>query len=396
MWSERSGGVARRLVLFAAVLGCGSSGSEADGPPGIATAVSAGATAACAVVSGGVQCWGDNNVGNLDNSGRHLLLVPIRITGLATGVTAVAVGGPHACAVVGGAAECWGTNRNGQLGDGSTTDSPIPVPVSGLSSGVSALSASSYYTCAIVSGALACWGDNSGTQLGTKDPSVPHPTPIAVDMFPSGVTAITTAGDSACAVMNGAAFCWGGNSNGHLGAGYSVTPYGPVPVDGLGAGVSAISAGGYHSCAVVDGGAWCWGWNSSGQIGNSSVPVPGGIAWVPVPVDGLSTGVTAISAGGGATCAIVNGGVWCWGGNARGELGNDSMTDSPLPAPVHGLETGATAISVGGPFACAVVDGGVRCWGDNSLGELGDGSQRGSLVPVGVRAPALSRAPTRC
>jgi hypothetical protein len=49
------------------------------------------------------------------------------------------------------------------------------------------------------------------------------------------------------------------------------------------------------------------------------------------------------------------------------------------------LETGATAISVGGAFACAVVDGGVRCWGDNSLGELGDGSQRGSLVPVVVK-----------
>jgi len=61
------------------------------------------------------------------------------------------------------------------------------------------------------------------------------------------------------------------------------------------------------------------------------------------------------------------------------------MTDSPLPVAVHGLETGATAITVGTVFACAVVEGGVRCWGDNSPGELGDGSQRGSLVRVAVK-----------
>ena len=199
-------------MLFAAVLGCGSSCSEAGGPPGIATAVSASVTAVCALVSGGVQCWGDNSVGSLDNGGPRLTLVPARATGLATGVTAVAMGGPHGCAVVGGAAECWGTNSVGALGDGSMKDSPIPVPVSGLSSGVSAVWASLSYNCAIVGGgALYCWGANNYGLLGTQEPSVARPTPIAVDMFPSGVTAIATASYNACAIMNGTAFCWGGN-----------------------------------------------------------------------------------------------------------------------------------------------------------------------------------------
>ena len=385
MRQERNRGIARHLVWLAAALGCGSSGGEEGGPPGIATAVSAGATGACALVSGAAQCWGDNSTGRLANGGPRMILVPVRVTGLATDVSDISMKGIlHACAVVRGAAQCWGANYQGVLGDGTMTDSPIPVPVSGLTSGVTAVSAGGYYACAIGGGALECWGDNSAAQLGTDTPTAAKPTPIALAMFPSGVTAISTGGDHACAVMNSGAFCWGNNSDGRLGAGYPILGGGPFPVEGLSAGVSTISAGYSHSCAVVDGGAWCWGSNQLGNLGNSSVPV-GMIAFVPVPVDGLSTGVTAISAAGSTSCAIVNGGVQCWGSNARGKLGNNSTTDSPIPVAVQGLEAGATAISVGDNSACAVVNGGVSCWGDNSLGQLGDGTQRGSLVPVAVK-----------
>jgi MYXO-CTERM domain-containing protein len=41
-------------------------------------------------------------------------------------------------------------------------------------------------------------------------------------------------------------------------------------VSGLGSGVSAISAGALHACAVKDEGVWCWGFNARGQLGNNS------------------------------------------------------------------------------------------------------------------------------
>ncbi len=60
----------------------------------------------------------------------------------------------------------------------------------------------------------------------------------------------------------------------------AVTNPSATPVQALPAGIgaSAVAAGSYHSCAVVDGGIQCWGYNSSGQLGdgtqsNTAAPV---------------------------------------------------------------------------------------------------------------------------
>ncbi|MFO0157542.1 MAG: putative Ig domain-containing protein, partial [bacterium] len=132
-------------------------------------------------------------------------------------------------------------------------------------------------------------------------------------------------------------------------------------------------------------------YNSQGQLGNGSTTD----STTPVQVTGLTSGVTAVAAGERHSCAVVNGGVQCWGYNAFGQLGNGSDTDSTTPVQVTGLTSGVTAVAGGYSYSCAVVNGGVQCWGYNGYGQLGNGTITGSTTPVqvtGLTPPPL--APT--
>ena len=343
----------------------------------------------CATVSGVAKCWGANGSGR--GRGPSLGVgqsydqipysgVPVALSALGTGVQAVSTGPDsfHACAVVNGGVKCWGDNGAGQLGDATTFPSNAPVQVLGLTSGVQGVATGDSHSCALVNGQVQCWGDNSSGQLGISgSPTIP-----VTALVNGNVQAIAFGAFHSCALVSGSLSCWGSNSNGQLGSNSTMpSSYSPMQVTGLGSNVQAIAAGGAHTCAIANGSLLCWGANSGGQVGDGTKMDRS----APVPVQGLSSGVQAVAAGAGHTCAVVNGGAYCWGGNVAGQLGDNSMTERLTPVLVQGLSSGVQAITAGGSHSCALTSSGTKCWGSNQNGELGDNSTTPSPIPVAVQ-----------
>jgi len=237
--------------------------------------------------------------------------------------------------------------------------------------------------CAIAEGKARCWGDNSTGQLGNNSRKNSL-SPVPVSGLSAGVQAIAVGNYSSCAIVNGAAWCWGSNTFGQLGNNSKAPALIPVRVAGLSSGVQAIAVGEDSACAVVNGSAKCWGRNQNGQLGNPALADQPGYQLAPVQVSGLTSEVQSISVGTGFTCAVVRGGAQCWGLNTSGQLGNHTTTGSNAPVSVSDLFSGVQAISAGNGFTCAIVNGGAQCWGQNGNGQLGNNSTTRSTLPVAV------------
>jgi alpha-tubulin suppressor-like RCC1 family protein len=349
------------------------------------SAIVAGLDHTCALTGGGIKCWGWNSNGEVGDGSTNPRLTPVAVSGLSNGMGAIAAGHMHACGVAAaGEVQCWGRNVDGQLGDNTTTVRFAPVEVSGLSSAVGVIAAGESHSCALSTGSgVDCWGLNASGQLGDGT-TERRLAPVGVAGLSGDVVAIAAGRRHTCVLTSvGSVMCWGSNFYGALGDGTTTNRLTPVPVSGLTAGVSAIAAGDFHTCAVVGGGGVkCWGRNHGGQLGDGTTTQ----RLTPVDVGALTSGVRAIDAGEYHTCVLTNeNGVKCWGDNSAGQLGDGTTSRRLSPVDVTSMTSGVNAISAGGRYTCAITNGGaVRCWGSNSGGQLGNGSPGWSSTPVGV------------
>jgi hypothetical protein len=193
---------------------------------------------------------------------------------------------------------------------------------------------------------VACRGDNRFGQSGDTivveaGDSIRVVRDVAGEMI---FFSIPTAGARHACVINypnnNKLICWGANEKFQLGTTFQEScPGGPcstrarvVTVSDT-EFVSSISGGGAHTCALTDRqNIYCWGSNAYGQLGSPTGL--GGFTERPTLVTG-GLRFASVTAGEDHTCGVtVDGGLYCWGRNDKGQLGNGTLIQSPLPVRV--------------------------------------------------------------
>ena len=158
---------------------------------------------------------------------------------------------------------------------------------------------------------------------------------------------------------------------------------------GLAAAATAAAWAAPPAVAAATPGVFAWGDNDHGQLGDGTTIERDS----PIQVAGLPAGVKQVTVSPTASfsAALAGGTVYAWGANGFGQLGNDSTIDHHSPGAVVGL-TGAVQISAGGGFMLAVdSSGAVWSWGLNDSGQLGNGTAgTGTNTDVPGRVPGLS------
>ncbi|MFO0683381.1 MAG: hypothetical protein U0234_15090 [Sandaracinus sp.] len=329
-----------------------------------ASAVRAAGDDTCAREGDRWSCWGDAASGQLGPDVTAARTSPALVSSVPAGADLLLAPG-RACALVAGRASCWG-------GAGAVLDA-APREVA---TAVRVLAPSSAFTCAIAEDAsVLCWGQGTHGELG-RGAARSDPTPLHVDGALAAVS-LTVGEQHACAALaDGHVRCWGSNASGQLGVSGTEDRLSPVEVAGI-SDARAVVAGLAHTCALhMNGAVSCWGAGRDGQLGAGAAVA----SETPLQVRGLS-GIVEVVAGVAHTCARGSGGeVWCWGANRWGQLAADDPEPHATPVRVEGVV--ATGLAAGSTHTCALVEGGVACWGSDASGQLGDGATLTSSTPV--------------
>jgi alpha-tubulin suppressor-like RCC1 family protein len=382
---------------------------------------------------GTLWTWGYNRQGALGDNTRIHRSSPIQTVAGGTNWKEVSAGIEFCAAIkTDGTLWLWGMNDQysapgggGQLGDGTTIHRSSPVQTVAGGTNWKMISCGSYHSAAIkTDGTLWTWGMSTffGSGIGTGslgDNTIIHrSSPVQTIAGGSNWKIVSAGAYMTMAVKtDGTLWTWGRNSLGTLGDNTIIHRSSPVQIAGGGSNWRLVQCSSYSGVAQKeDNSIWVWGSNGGflgdGTTIHRSSPVQiafGNSNWT-VSANNLVEGQQSAKSASGINIFFIekdykedlaydgyvtkeymidtypslaaqfkSAGLWVWGGNYTGELGDGTLISRSSP-----VQTIAGGTNWQKSFASGAIktDGTLWVWGTNSDGKLGDNTRIHRSSPV--------------
>eukprot|EP00931_Biecheleriopsis_adriatica_P048535 TRINITY_DN28041_c0_g1_i1.p1 TRINITY_DN28041_c0_g1~~TRINITY_DN28041_c0_g1_i1.p1 ORF type:complete len:940 (-),score=156.95 TRINITY_DN28041_c0_g1_i1:27-2846(-) len=321
---------------------------------------------------------------------------PTHVVGLkAREVCGVAAGSRCTAAVTSsGQVYTWGKGDEGQLGHDATEEGLLaPRMVEELSSvKVTQVSCRGSHMAALdSSGRIWTWGANKEGQLGyssqnPQEGKLGSATPEIVKALQHHTITRVCCGREFTVAISAAGklYTWGNGHDGQLGYSRALMSAMPRQVREI-RDALLVSCGSRHVLVLTASGLYSWGWNAYGQVGN------GGMKEVTSPCLLSLQQVTSISCGYRHSCAVSQSTAFTWGWGGHGQLGHGNKRNLSEPSAVLALHGDVKDVACGGAHTLFILDseaasekGSIYACGRNDDGQLGVGTTDEADLPVAV------------
>jgi len=360
--------------------------------------------------NGEVWAWGSNDRGQLgvDNGFSLVNSTPVRVTFPVSGsVTYIAAGHNSSYAVIGGQLFAWGDNTHGQLGvvSGNTPGNRrfSPVAVAGATNVVSVAAGEAHVLVRLSNNQVRTFGRNNVGQAATGgiESSVIVPT-TTVGVGNNNVRSVAAGANHSLIVGHDNILRGAGSNNSfqvaRTSSSTAVAQYTSWDTM-VSAGVTMASGGNDFTLVLSGVNVYAFGLNNAnGRVGRSASSTTAandrranGGAPLNHHIPSTNQNIQFIAAGHNHAISITTtGGVFSWGSNSHGQLGNGTTTstatgNSFAPVLAQGLNTSMVSAAAGGNHSAAIgQDGSLWAWGNNSFGQVGDGTTSNRHAPVQI------------
>ena len=278
----------------------------------------------------GLYAWGYNSYGQVGNGTTDRVLTPHKVEGIEGNIKEIVYYNNGTVYVLTDTGlYAWGSNVFGAVGNGTTDN--VLTPYKAVNGNIKEIVYNNGTVYVLTDDGLYAWGYNKYGQVGNgKTESIR--TPHKVEGIDGNIKDMIV-GSTVYVLTDTGLYAWGDNYHGVVGNGTTDNVLTPYKVEGIDGNIKEVIKNDFNVYVLTDTGLYAWGYNFYGQVGNGTTDD----VRTPYKVEGIGGNIKDVitTYGGYTVYVITDTGLYAWGRNKYGQVGNGTTEDVLTPYKVQ-------------------------------------------------------------